>query len=175
MKKLAKRIQEFTGKDINECYKFAFFVISNLNGTIHMMFQDPKEHISKDEVEVKLKKVAQFLFEDFNNKTIFHIATKEDWAKATKNGYYIHPSLESEGFIHFSTSEQVTATANRFFSGKEGLLLLKISTKRIQSRLVYEYVEELDTYFPHLYGTLNLDAISVIDELHEGEDGFIIS
>jgi hypothetical protein len=87
-----------------------------------MMFQDPKEHISKDEVEVKLKKVAQFLFEDFNNKTIFHIATKEDWAKATKNGYYIHPSLESEGFIHFSTSEQVTATANRFFLRKRGVI-----------------------------------------------------
>lgn len=89
---------------------------------------------------------------------LLHITSVEQWAASQSNGVHIDPSLESEGFIHCSGPDQITATASRFFEGRTNLLLLHVDPERLTSPLVYE-----DSYghgkFPHLYGPLNLDAV----------------
>jgi uncharacterized protein (DUF952 family) len=37
---------------------------------------------------------------------IYHITSKEAWQNAQAAGYYSHPSLETEGFIHCSEAHQ---------------------------------------------------------------------
>lgn len=69
---------------------------------------------------------------------ILHITNTEDWKKAQTEGKYHAPSLESEGFIHCSTVKQTVNTANIFFKGQKGLVLLCIDESRLESECRYE-------------------------------------
>ena len=93
--------------------------------------------------------------------TILHITTKTAWQSAQQAGEYSAPSLATEGFIHCSTPEQVVAVAERFYAGQRGLVLLILDSKRIQAEVRYEAgTDKPDESFPHVYGTINLDAIT---------------
>ncbi len=98
-------------------------------------------------------------------KDILHITSQSAWDDAQRNGYYSAPSLAAEGFIHCSTPSQVVAVAERFYAGQRGLVLLVIDSKRIQAEVRYEAgTDKPDELFPHIYGTINLDAITrVVD------------
>jgi len=90
---------------------------------------------------------------------IFHITTHDTWQQALNAGVYQADSLETEGFIHCSTVGQVIATANRFYHGQSDLLLLVIDPEKLEAGLLYEESEPGES-FPHLYGSLNLDAVT---------------
>jgi uncharacterized protein (DUF952 family) len=91
--------------------------------------------------------------------TLFHITTHEAWRQALIEGVYRADSLETEGFIHCSTIHQVVRTANRFYAGQTDLVLLVIDANRLDAELIYEESEPGER-FPHLYGPLDLDAVS---------------
>ena len=90
---------------------------------------------------------------------IFHITTHKAWQQALKEGVYQADNLETEGFIHCSTADQVIATANRFYHGQPDLVLLVIDPEKLEAELLYEESEPGE-FFPHLYGQLNLDAVT---------------
>lgn len=89
---------------------------------------------------------------------LFHILEQSTWKQATFDGMYQATSLATEGFIHLSTANQVLTTANRFYRGQSGLVLLEIDSDRLHAELRYEDVPDHGR-FPHLYGPLNLDAV----------------
>ena len=92
---------------------------------------------------------------------IFHITTRAEWEAATAAGAYEAPSLATEGFIHLSESQQVQPTANRRFRGATDLVLLRVDTDRVSAPLKYEIGEPTTgEEFPHIYGPLNLDAVT---------------
>ena len=64
---------------------------------------------------------------------IYHITQQSKWEEAKIVGSYAPRSLESEGFIHCSTKEQVLPTANRRFVGKPDLVLLVINPEKINA------------------------------------------
>jgi len=101
---------------------------------------------------------------------IFHITDQSAWQAAQVEGAYRAPSLETEGFIHFSTESQVAATANRFYKGKTGLVLLTIDPNRLAAELRYEDTRSHGT-FPHLYGPLNVDAVVDVKPFEANSDG----
>jgi uncharacterized protein (DUF952 family) len=108
---------------------------------------------------------------------VFHITDRAAWNEALSRGEYRAPSLETQGFIHASTRDQVVETADRFYRGRGGLVLLCIDTSRLRADLRYEPPdmpgrdEGTSGLFPHLYGPLNLDAVSRIIDLPPGADG----
>jgi len=89
---------------------------------------------------------------------ICHICTASDWEAAQAAGFYHAASLETEGFIHCSRPDQVLRVANLYFPGITDLLLLWIDTTQVSGTIRWEPVEG-DTY-PHIYGILNLDAVT---------------
>jgi uncharacterized protein (DUF952 family) len=92
---------------------------------------------------------------------ILHITTKTLWNMAQRLGQYTAPSLASEGFIHCSTPSQVVATAERFYAGQRGLILLVIDPARLRAEVKYEAgTDKPGESFPHVYGTINLDAVT---------------
>ena len=103
---------------------------------------------------------------------IFHITASSAWDEARATGAYEPPSLEQEGFIHFSGADQVVAVANRAFRGQRDLVLLCVATERLAGAVRYEHAEDAGEAFPHLYGPLNLDAVSWARPIVEGADGF---
>ena len=102
---------------------------------------------------------------------IYHITPLEEWERARAAGSYQADSLHSEGFIHCSTGEQIVATANRFYHGKSGLVLLSIETQRLSAPLKFENLEGGPILFPHIYGPLNLDAVAAVIPFPPQPDG----
>lgn len=102
---------------------------------------------------------------------LFHITTADAWKRATAAGEYRAPSLETEQFIHLSTDAQWIRTAQRFFRGQHGLVLLSIRPDRLKAEVKFERADGED--FPHLYGALNLDAVVEVFPLPMGDDGAI--
>jgi uncharacterized protein (DUF952 family) len=102
---------------------------------------------------------------------IYHITWRKDWDNAQSNGLYQTASLESEGFIHASLAHQVAPSANLFFKGQTDLLLLTIETEKLQSVLKFENTTGGEELFPHIYGSLNLDAVTKIEEFKADDLG----
>lgn len=94
-----------------------------------------------------------------------------------RHGRYVAPSLASEGFIHCSTSGQVLETANRYYRGQSGLVLLCIDPSRLSSRLEYEGAVPIaggaprDGSFPHVYGPIDVHAVTRIVDFEPGASG----
>lgn len=101
---------------------------------------------------------------------ILHIAVREHWQNAATEGQYRGDTLDRQGFIHCSTAEQVLVVANARFTGRNDLVLLSIDESRLQSELRYEEGEP-GQLFPHIYGPLNLDAVTEVIEFTPAQDG----
>lgn len=102
---------------------------------------------------------------------ILHITTPDAWAEAQQQGQYTADSLDSEGFIHCSTLAQVVYVANERFRGRTDLILLVITAHLVQPPIVYEDCYETGQLFPHIYGPLNLNAVSQILPFPPAADG----
>lgn len=103
---------------------------------------------------------------------LFHIIGNADRQAAMEAGRYAPPGLASEGFIHLSARSQILRPANLLYQGRSDLVLLVIDPDKLENDVVYEpgsHGEAED--FPHLYGTLNLDAIVDVVEFPCGPDG----
>ena len=94
---------------------------------------------------------------------ILHITTRSAWEQALGKGSYEPPSLASEGFIHLSDPHQVAAVAKARYAGVDDLVLLHVTTERLTAPLKYESAD--GDSFPHLYGALNLDAVTDVTPL----------
>ena len=90
---------------------------------------------------------------------IYHVTRKADWEKALLKGFYEANSLRSEGFIHASSVNQITGVLERYYENENELLLLHIDEQLLTSPLKYELASSVDQVFPHIYGTINVDAV----------------
>ena len=90
---------------------------------------------------------------------IYHVTTASDWEAAIVKGYYEHPSLVDEGFIHCSQDHQVAGVLERYFAGKTDLLKLVIDTDKLTSNFIFDWSPSTADTFPHVYGPINIDAV----------------
>lgn len=91
---------------------------------------------------------------------IYHITTSEAWDKAIQKGFYENDSLKEEGFIHCSQESQIAEVLKRFFADKKNLVKLVIDTDKLFSRFVFEWSPSTQDTFPHIYGPINVDAVT---------------
>jgi uncharacterized protein (DUF952 family) len=111
--------------------------------------------------------------------TIFHITTRAAWQDAQRDGAYRAASLDAVGFIHFSTPEQVLRVVNALYAGQRDLVLLVVDPAKLNAVLRYEPPAEAPDSqastsaecFPHLYGSLNLDAVIRLIDFPPDADG----
>jgi uncharacterized protein (DUF952 family) len=90
---------------------------------------------------------------------ILHITERSHWERAQVVGEYRTDSLETQGFIHCSTPEQVARVANALFRDQSDLVLLVIEPARVAAEIRYGTPEGGKEPFPHIYGPLNLNAV----------------
>ncbi len=101
---------------------------------------------------------------------ILHITKREQWEQAKLTGVYRGDTLDSDGFIHCSTPQQVIEVANAFFHAQKGLVLLCITSERVRAEIRHESLEGGER-FPHVYGPLNVDAVVKVLDFEPDEDG----
>lgn len=102
---------------------------------------------------------------------ILHILNYSAWKQTLLDGEYAPSSLDTEGFIHCSTTDQVLGVANSIYKGKSDLFLMLIDEDKVESNIVYEDLYDLGKLFPHIYGPLNIDAVIKIVEFPADEEG----
>jgi uncharacterized protein (DUF952 family) len=90
---------------------------------------------------------------------IYHITTNANWNNAREIGVYTVPSLKEEGFIHCSQENQLADVKQRYFEGRNDLLLLSIDTDSLTSPFIFEWSPSVQDTFPHVYGPINIDAV----------------
>lgn len=90
---------------------------------------------------------------------IYHVTTAADWQEAQQKGFYDHPSLKDEGFIHCSQEHQVAGVLERYFAGKTDLVKLVIDTDKLTSKYIFDWSPSTHDTFPHVYGKINLEAV----------------
>jgi uncharacterized protein (DUF952 family) len=110
------------------------------------------------------------------NRMIYHITTCDQWEESGASGSYKAGSLESEGFIHCSTRDQVVPVANDYYLGQVGLVLLCIDPDRLTSTLRYEapggsHAGFESALFPHIYGPINREAVAAVVDFPPQPDG----
>lgn len=91
---------------------------------------------------------------------IYHVTTESDWKDTKQKGFYEHASLSAEGFIHCSQDHQVAGVLERYFAGQTNLLKLVIDTDKLTSKFVFDWSPSTADTFPHIYGPINIDAVT---------------
>ena len=103
---------------------------------------------------------------------ILHATSRAAWSAALARGQYSADSLAGQGFIHCSKVDQVMRVANGVFTGQHGLVILVIDPTRVSAEIRWELGVDLATeLFPHIYGSINLDAVMDVEDFEPGLDG----
>ena len=69
---------------------------------------------------------------------LVHLIEPADWRAALSVGAVRPPSLESVGFVHLSTPEQVHLPAERLYPGRRDLVLLVVDPDRLRDPVRFE-------------------------------------
>ena len=103
--------------------------------------------------------------------TIYKISPASAWREAERQGVYRGSADDArDGFIHFSTAAQVTATARKHFAGQAGLFLIAVDADALGDALRWEPSRN-EELFPHLYGELDLGAVTGVFDMRARSDG----
>ena len=90
---------------------------------------------------------------------IYKITPRADWDAALVAGRFDGAPVDvKDGFIHFSTADQVAKTAEIHFSGQNDLLLVAVDSQKLGDALKWE-VSRGGALFPHLYAHLLPSAV----------------
>ena len=96
---------------------------------------------------------------------VFKVAPRRLWQDAEALGRFDgSPVDRRDGFIHFSTAEQVAETLARHFAGETDLLLVAIDADALGPALRYE-PSRGGALFPHLYGPLSTNLATWVRPL----------
>jgi uncharacterized protein (DUF952 family) len=95
-------------------------------------------------------------------RTIYKITPASAWREAERQGVYRGSADDMrDGYIHFSTA---------YYAGQTGLFLVAIDADVLGDALRWEPSRN-DELFPHLYGDLDLGAVTGILDLRTRSDG----
>ena len=105
-------------------------------------------------------------------RRIYKICPASAWREAERQGVYRGSADDiRDGFIHFSTGSQVAEMARKHFFGQTGLFLIAVDADMLGDALRWEHSRN-DEPFPHLYGELDLGAVTGVRDMHARSDGY---
>jgi uncharacterized protein (DUF952 family) len=104
------------------------------------------------------------------SRYVYHMARRAEWEAAEASGAYGGSADDRrDGFIHFSTADQVVETAARHRAGESDILLIVVAEDGT-GPWRWEAARS-GALFPHLYGDLPMKAVVGVHALPLGPDG----
>lgn len=105
------------------------------------------------------------------NERIYKICTAAQWREAEDKGVFEGAPVDlADGYIHFSTADQVAETAAKHFAGQGDLLLVAVRVDALGEALRWE-VSRGGALFPHLHAPLDPRTALWARPLPLGADG----
>ena len=100
---------------------------------------------------------------------IYKIVHAAEWAEAERGEEYAGSAKDrADGFLHFSTAEQVPGTLERYYAGAGDLVLVAVDPALLGQALKYEPASN-GGHYPHLYATLPLASVQWTKPIRRGE------
>lgn len=111
--------------------------------------------------------------------TLYHLVTESEFRAQVKGNAYIPARFDQAGFIHCTGEpDTLLAVANDYFSAvEEPVLVLTIETAKVAAEVRFEPPVPIEgsgashlehtQLFPHIYGPLNMDAVTEIGALRK--------
>ncbi|WP_299841458.1 DUF952 domain-containing protein [uncultured Jannaschia sp.] len=91
---------------------------------------------------------------------IYKLFRTPEWNALRADGTTLGAPIDvDDGYIHFSTADQVAKTAAKHFAGVEGLWLIAVEDASVGDNLRWE-VSRGGAEFPHLYAPLRDDQVA---------------
>ena len=104
-------------------------------------------------------------------EAIYHVCPKAAWEEAVKTGVYAGSDDDlRDGFLHFSTGDQVVESVEKHRRGQSGLVILACDPDALYPELRWE-PSRGGALFPHYYGALPVERVAFVKDLPLGEDG----
>ena len=95
-----------------------------------------------------------------SSSMIYKILTEPLWREAQRIGSLRGAPVDlADGYIHFSTKEQVAETAAKHFAGADDLVLLAVDPGALPGAAPKWEKSRGGDLFPHLYDSLDLAAV----------------
>ena len=105
------------------------------------------------------------------HERIYKVVSRGDWLASVEIGIFGGASIDlRDGYIHFSTRDQLATTLELHFTGQSDLVLVEVDVSRVADQLKWE-PSRGGELFPHLYGVLRHDAVGKVFELHLDQNG----
>ncbi len=105
------------------------------------------------------------------NVMIVHCMKRETWNRVKDKSYFGEESIETEGFIHCSPVDYLWRVTPNFKDIEDDLVILCIDTNRLESEVRWEDGDNCVRYYPHVYGLINMDAVTSVLPYLKDEDG----
>ncbi|WP_405405320.1 DUF952 domain-containing protein [Paracoccus sp. Ld10] len=102
---------------------------------------------------------------------IFKVFRAGEWAQMQQDGRTLGAPVDlADGYIHFSTADQLPVTLSKHFANEDGLVLLACDPDALAPDLLWE-PSRGGALFPHLYRPLALTDILWSRPIALTEDG----
>ena len=90
---------------------------------------------------------------------IYKIMRLPEWAAFEDQGVFAGSvDDQRDGFIHFSTLEQMKGTLAKHYKDEPSVVIASIETESVHANLKWE-VSRGGAKFPHLYASLNMSEV----------------
>ncbi|MBB4286933.1 DUF952 domain-containing protein [Roseospira goensis] len=107
-------------------------------------------------------------------RLVYRLCHADDWRAAVRDGVFRGTADDTrDGFIHLSSADQVIETADRHYARVRPLMLLAVDSHRLDGELRWE-PSRGGALFPHLYGTIPLEAVLSALPLAEDREGLLM-
>jgi uncharacterized protein (DUF952 family) len=90
---------------------------------------------------------------------IYKVVPRADWETAA-DPYRGSAHDRTDGFLHFSTWEQLPETLRLYYAGQDDLVLVAVDAEALGAALKWEHAPSRSQDFPHLYAPLPLSAVT---------------
>lgn len=95
-----------------------------------------------------------------NKKIIYKILPQSEWDAAQRDNVFRGSAIDlADGYIHFSSVDQLDETLAKHFAGQTDLVILHVDAETLGDQLRWEPSRGGDL-FPHLYADLPLGAVT---------------
>src|SRR5215469_4434228 len=94
---------------------------------------------------------------------IFKIVHAAEWAQV-RGAYTGSAKDRADGFLHFSTAEQLMGTLTRYYADAHDLVLVAVNADALGPALKFEPSRD-GALFPHLYDALPLTAVKWVRDI----------
>lgn len=108
-----------------------------------------------------------------SERIAYKVMTYDELETMRRDGLFRGSAADlADGFVHLSSSAQLATTVDKHYHGQTGLVVAAVDLARLGDAVRWE-PSRGGELFPHVYGTLPLEAVVGAGPLERSADGTV--